>query len=117
MINWSTAAGSVCVRSRTSRMTRAPSSTAGTDARPPPSLPKGVRAAATMTTSVATVTLQHLEWTQQMPRDQDALHLTRPLADLVHLDVAVQPRHRRLLHESHAAVDLDRLVRAGRGDL
>src|ERR1700729_74061 len=112
MISWSTVAGSVPVRSRTSRITRAPRSTAGTNASPPPSLPKGVRAAATMTASVGTVTLEHLEWPEQMARDQDALHLTGPLADLVDLDVAIQARHRRLLHEAHAAMDLDRLIRA-----
>src|ERR1700730_12182642 len=93
-------------------MTRAPRSTAGTDASPPPSLPKGVRAAATMTASVATVGLQDFEWAEQMAGDQDALHLARPLTDLVDLDVTIQASYGRLLHESHAAVDLHRLVGA-----
>src|SRR5579864_6120929 len=110
MINWSTDAGAVPVRSSTSRMTRAPRSTAGTDASPPPSLPNGVRAAATMTASVATIRLQHFERTKQVPGDEDTLHLTGPFADLVDLDVAIQACDRRLLHESHAAVDLHRLV-------
>src|ERR1039457_1826342 len=92
-------------------MTRAPRSTAGTDASAPPSLPKGVRAAATMTASVATVGLQHFVRAEQVPGDQDALHLTGPLTDLVDLDVTIEARHRRLLHEPHAAVDLHRLDR------
>src|ERR1035437_7822113 len=51
MISWSTSAPSVPVRSSTSRITRPPRSVAATPESPPPSLPKGVRAAATMTTS------------------------------------------------------------------
>src|SRR5450759_591662 len=98
-------------------MTRAPRSTAGTDASPPPTLPKGVRAAATITASVATVGLQDLVRTKQVARDQDALHLAGSLADLVDLDVAIETGHRRLLHEPHAAVDLDGLVGARGGDL
>src|ERR1022692_2580106 len=98
-------------------MTRAPRSTAGTDASAPPSLPKGVRAAATITGSVATAALQDLVGTQKVPRDQDPLHLAGSLTDLVDLDVAIQTRHRRVLHEPHAAVDLDGLVGARGGDL
>ena len=75
-------------------MTRAPRSTAGTDASPPPSLPKGVRAAATITASVATIALQNLERAEQVPRDQDALHLAGSLADLVDLDVAIEAGNR-----------------------
>src|SRR5579863_6988915 len=117
MISWSTAEGSVPVRSSTSRITRAPRSTAGTEASPPPSFPNGVRAAATTTTSVGTVCLQNLVGTQQVARDQDALHLAGSLADFVYLDVAIEAGHRRLLHESHAAVDLDGLIGARGGDL
>src|SRR5580704_12619452 len=98
-------------------MTRAPRSTAGTDASAPPSLPKGVRAAATMTGSAVTLGLQHLIGAQQVTSDQDPLHLAGPLTDLVDLDVAIEARDRRLLHESHPAVDLYRLVGAGGGDL
>src|SRR5579864_7687862 len=118
MITWSTPAGSTPLRSTTSRMTRAPRSTAGTAARAPPRRPNGVRAAATITASRAMLSIlpvrrarysrMHLDLVraQEMARDEDALHLARPLADLVDLDVAVVAGDRRLLHEPVAAVDL-----------
>src|ERR1700730_18150077 len=98
-------------------MTRAPRSTAGTAASAPPSFPNGVRAAATMTGSAATVGLQDLVGAQQVSSDQDPLDLAGSLTDLVDLDVAIEARDRRFLHESHPPVDLDRLVGAGGGDL
>src|ERR1700693_3981438 len=94
-------------------MTRAPRSTAGTEASAPPSLPNGVRAAATMTTSAAMVGLEHLEGAKQMAGDEDALHLAGALAALVDLHVTIETRHGGLLHETGAAVDLDGLVGAG----
>src|SRR4029077_19376246 len=112
-----TEAGSVPVRSSTSRITRAPRSTAGTVASAPPSLPNGARAAATVSGSAATGGLQALVRAQQMSSDQDPLDLAGSLTDLIDLDVAIEARDRRFLHESHPAVDLDRLVGAGGGDL
>ena len=51
MMTWSTSAPSTRLRLRTSLMTEAPNSGAVIVERPPPSLPNGVRAAATRTTS------------------------------------------------------------------
>src|SRR6266852_5144804 len=51
MITWWTCAPSTLARWSTSRMTVPPSSGAVREERPPPSLPNGVRAAATMTTA------------------------------------------------------------------
>src|SRR5450432_2003563 len=112
MINWSTDSGDVPVRSSTSRITCAPRSTAGMAASPPPSLPNGVRAAATMTASVATIALKHLEGAEQVTGDEDALHLARALADLVDLHVSIEASHGRVLHESRATMDLNGVVRA-----
>src|SRR4051812_40191762 len=50
----------------------------------------------------------------QVAGDEEALDLGGSLADLEHLRVAVEPRHRELLHEAVSAVDLDGV--AGRGD-
>jgi hypothetical protein len=51
MMTWSTSAPATWVRSSTSLIATAPSSGAGSVESPPPSLPNGVRAAATSTTS------------------------------------------------------------------
>src|SRR6202035_2781539 len=50
----------------------------------------------------------------QLTGDDEMLNLVRPLADLEHLGVAVEPGHRRVEHVAETTVDLDRFRRRPR---
>src|SRR3954454_6894430 len=56
------------------------------------------------------------DFTQQRPRDHEALDLRRALVDLGHLRVAVVALGRKLPRVAVAAEDLDRLPRLTAGD-